>query len=1173
MSRHGSLHQVLKGILGGNDDNEEDRGRGSERPGGKHFPKKDRVTNKEQLEREKKERERLDHERAEKERLERDKNERARVEREKAERERREQDQRERERKDQKKKEQEELERKRRQLEEEWNAKSPLAKRLYSLFDIPCDLSTLPAAEFPEGSRYRVHNKASLSCLSSTTIETKPVGPLPVIAPMPTATPGRFEELQQIWTVVRPETELPSTQVQKDDRKFTQNHTASNTYILESNAYKAQGGTAHAFRIDLQEVTAPRVEGPVPNAAENPINGLPPRFPIGLQQLLPVTSAADSSTPPGNISSSTDPAIVVSPPKPAVKPILEPETTRIVVASPLGSRTSEWIFVPTWEHGQYFIANAVSGDFLVHSGDVVVAASLKARRKSLHDWRKATRAKDPPIQEKRPDFDDEFISEWQKWMWKVEPWDNGPASGFYRIVHSLAPLAVYPITEKLSKLNSISQSSQSMDHPVKGSVLLGASIVIPSAATQIWNLSAVTTQLKVFNNVYNYSPEKSLQIGSISLSTDQLRIIAVPRTPTQPDSLYKIYNPSTRSVLGLTFSKNAETRNLGWIRVAYSATDDDETVLGQVYSMTDPAESESGYAMWRFHAEQWAPNDGLYTISQPSETFLSIPPEPVGDPLPIRLEPRKSYTATPETQWWWIMSYITNVGIIYQEITNYRSGHSVNVTVAGGADGKVNGQRLGIVTENDWTFSSGNPTNRIMFTIQSVRVKQHFLWGISEAELITSTAPYPFQWKLEKVDTVFPGNVLTKNTPYPEKQFYLVNLATNLLLSTNGDMSLNKPLILASEAGPRQQWHPQQDYETPSYILYSNTRPPGASDGRLFAATPPVESDWVPENGVGLEFPVEAAEKDRDPYITKWKPVKRTTDIEGYALITTQGKAMGVREVGDHEWSVILGTEKDTTTDPFMFFSWKFIEVGADIPSPAAVKHLPTKAPFVPDGMYRIVSRQRHLALSLNEQDVIKRRDSGVEHPMSLGLTVSTSENNNYDIWYIQRERREKLLQPLTSSENVIYTIRSSATALFLDTGDAAARQRYEGVPSWATPDQKIYRTQQWRILKQSALGWAIESRSIGSILDSTGQLLTTNPLLGAVPNKSHIWQLDPVTCSLSSGAFFYPKSLHWMSCRNQTQHLDSQWSIRYCHRRASFLQAHANSVAFHQSVGRPVSH
>jgi hypothetical protein len=142
---------------------------------------------------------------------------------------------------------------------------------------------------------------------------------------------------------------------------------------------------------------------------------------------------------------------------------------------------------------------------------------------------------------------------------------------------------------------------------------------------------------------------------------------------------------------------------------------------------------------------------------------------------------------------------------------------------------------------------------------------------------------------------------------------------------------------------------------------------------------------------------------------------------------------------------------------------------------------------------YRIFSRQYRLALSINQQELDQRRRLGLDHPLSLRLTPSTSESNFHDLWYIQRNRDPGINPVFGATESVAYTIQSCAAELFLDVGDPTARQRYEGVSVWTTPRQKLYSTQQWRINKysaKSALGWAIESRIVGSVLDYSGQLL-----------------------------------------------------------------------------------
>lgn len=141
---------------------------------------------------------------------------------------------------------------------------------------------------------------------------------------------------------------------------------------------------------------------------------------------------------------------------------------------------------------------------------------------------------------------------------------------------------------------------------------------------------------------------------------------------------------------------------------------------------------------------------------------------------------------------------------------------------------------------------------------------------------------------------------------------------------------------------------------------------------------------------------------------------------------------------------------------------------------------------------------------------------------MRAELTNSDSEEDYFNIWYIQRHRDStKSLTVRAKDEPEIYTIRSCGTFLFLDIGESAVRQKFEGVPLWATQYEAACNSeQQWRITKHSAMGWAIETRMIGSILDVSGKSLTTNPLLTTGPTQSQIWNLDPVTPSLSSGAF-----------------------------------------------------
>lgn len=184
---------------------------------------------------------------------------------------------------------------------------------------------------------------------------------------------------------------------------------------------------------------------------------------------------------------------------------------------------------------------------------------------------------------------------------------------------------------------------------------------------------------------------------------------------------------------------------------------------------------------------------------------------------------------------------------------------------------------------------------------------------------------------------------------------------------------------------------------------------------------------------------------------------------------------------------------------------------------------------------YRIINRQSRFAISVGPRDIANRREETLEYPVAPDLALSVSESDYHELWYIQRDKTADFKPQRRITEPNLYTIRSCATALYLDAGDAAARQRHDGVQPWATPSQMIYTTQQWRITKQSAEGWTIESRVVGSVLDSSGVVklpfwqgrlqeagsegvLVAKPRLLNQTLQTQMWVMDPVTCSLSSG-------------------------------------------------------
>jgi hypothetical protein len=464
--------------------------------------------------------------------------------------------------------------------------------------------------------------------------------------------------------------------------------------------------------------------------------------------------------------------------------------------------------------------------------------------------------------------------------------------------------------------------------------------VSPPALDQVWNLVAATSRSTIVYTASDYSKNQAL-------FAKNLRIIAVAKSSTQPDDLFKIYDTGSRALLCLTEQRGR--RLVAFVGVGKTEEEDEATILRRVYEMNDP--DQAGWLMWRFHPEAWGPEDGLYTISQPSATYLTAPKAAVTNPVELPLLPANK--SNPETQWWHILSGVTKKGIIYQRIRNYRSSHFVNATTApiSAAEGKVAGQRLGMVTEGEWVFSRGSPSTEgyTIHELVSTAAKKHVLWGAEFAALTpiaSGTSPLPgeaFKWTLNKVDTGISTG----------KWYHIINLATNLLLCPNGTSSLNKPLMVLPEAGEGQQWQAQRFNSSTSFILYSQNQRVLESGAvqRCFAAAPPNPSDWIPENGLGMEFPIEARQDESMESITMWRPVK-DEDYDGYALVNTDGKAMGVMKVGDREWAVVLGAVDDAVVDPQMLFRWRFVEIGGwKTPAPVTVPPAKVKSQYLPDGM------------------------------------------------------------------------------------------------------------------------------------------------------------------------------------------------------------------------------
>lgn len=184
-----------------------------------------------------------------------------------------------------------------------------------------------------------------------------------------------------------------------------------------------------------------------------------------------------------------------------------------------------------------------------------------------------------------------------------------------------------------------------------------------------------------------------------------------------------------------------------------------------------------------------------------------------------------------------------------------------------------------------------------------------------------------------------------------------------------------------------------------------------------------------------------------------------------------------------------------------------------------------------------MMNHRSKCVISLNPHDVTNRCEKALLYPIASNLTHPGSEYDIHQLWYIQRDKTTGPNCKIT--EPNLYTIRSCATSLYLDVGNAAARQRYDGVQPYVTPVQEVYTTQQWRITKQSAEGWTIESRVVGNVLDSSnatklplrqvelseaevGDILVAKPRTLSQTLQSQMWVIEPVRCSLSSGNNLY---------------------------------------------------
>ncbi|TGZ77418.1 hypothetical protein EX30DRAFT_374627 [Ascodesmis nigricans] len=465
-------------------------------------------------------------------------------------------------------------------------------------------------------------------------------------------------------------------------------------------------------------------------------------------------------------------------------------------------------------------------------------------------------------------------------------------------------------------------------------------------------------------------------------------------------------------------------------------------------------------------------------------------------------------TKFPETQWWKIITKVTADGRIYQEVANYRSGHVVNINVSTVGMAPVKGQRLGLVTESGWVFSA-SPANLSSFLIENFVDSNKILWGSRVAELVGDgdDVRSRCRWTLTKVSLSIQSG----------KRYFIINMATNSPLSTNGNPTSNTPLILSqsSTTADAQHWLPESDLQDEEYFtFYALSSDTNEKRGVLSVPSP--DSDYVPDGHVGFTFPVlsDNSSVAINSNSTRWRLVRADLDIEGYALVNPLGQAIGLQEVGHHNFAVTLAPESQSmaNSDPTMLFRWRFIEVDAAPPPTSIVR----TEKYLPDGMYRIFARQKRLALSMNPKNVIGRRAQGLQYPLRVELTQSLSEENYYDLWYIQRQHHAKL----ASDEPEVYTIRSCAGPLFLAVGDRAARQKYEGVPLVGSPSLLVPEVIEWRISKNSALGWVVESRYTGGVLDVSEKNITTNPLLVQSPEPTKIWHMDPVTPALSSGAF-----------------------------------------------------
>lgn len=471
---------------------------------------------------------------------------------------------------------------------------------------------------------------------------------------------------------------------------------------------------------------------------------------------------------------------------------------------------------------------------------------------------------------------------------------------------------------------------------VKELPLSAHSVNTSSDNTQVWTIESKVLGTDIYYNASNWSQ-------GANFLDDEFRIIAVPTTAVQTEKLYKIFHPRTRSLLAMDSSKSVVM-----ISAARYDSEDEDSVLRRVYMMDDLNEREWGCVMWRLHAERWGPKDGLYKISQAVSKLLTVPrftpntPSPVADPTRVYIT--DSDPVLPETQWWRITSRVTTKGQIYQQVSNHRSGHILNIATQGTGVGIVNGQRLGTVTETGWVLSATS-ANRTEYTVEPLTYSKSFLWGDEVAKLVEGTDPHPhYSWKLLPVDTAV----------IPEKWYFLVNLGTNMLLSTNGRDSRNKPLLVSSTGIEGQKWRfnkwTDEAHEAQFYTLQSETSHTNGH-GVLIATCPKPNGDFTSLNGDILGFITIADETEkREQDDVTWRPVRLDAEMDGYALVNPKGQAIGVSEVGSQEWAVILAPFSNASfaTDGQMRFRWRLVEADLNIAAPPSI---PQSKQYLPDGM------------------------------------------------------------------------------------------------------------------------------------------------------------------------------------------------------------------------------